>query len=302
MKKFWAIFAMLFAFTMTSEWAYAKKFGGGKSFGKSYQTAPAQPSKPTAAPSSPSQQPGQPTNGRRGLLGGLMGGLLAGGMIAALFGGAFEGLQIMDILLFALIGFVLFKLFKASRANAQGPAPAVAGGSPLGQPSMQREMQGDAQRPVFEFDQNAPAAEAQTVQNGEPAPFVPFNLPAGFDSKAFLDGAKEHYRTLQDAWNKNDLAKIQEYVTPALYNELRAERASLSGEQHTDVLWVEAELVRADQMFGKAELSVKFRGRYRDAVEGVEEDITDIWHLERDLGQAASPWYISGVESSGIES
>ena len=60
---------------------------------------------------------------------------------------------------------------------------------------------------------------------------------------------------------------------------------------------LDADLVRADQQFGMAEVSVRFRGRYRDAVEGVEEDFTDIWHLERDCSKADAPWHVAGVET-----
>jgi len=103
---------------------------------------------------------------------------------------------------------------------------------------------------------------------------------------------------LQDAWNQNDLAKIEEYATPALYAELVTERASLSGAQHTEVIRVESELVRADEKFGLAEVSIRFSGRYRDVVEGVEEDFTDVWHLERDGSKAENPWLITGIEST----
>ncbi|MDX5300092.1 MAG: 39S ribosomal protein L45 [Gammaproteobacteria bacterium] len=300
MKSFWAIFAMIFVFAVSSGDAHAKKFGGGKSFGKTHQTAPAQQRQQPAAdnPSGSAAQAGGAASGaaagaaKKGLLGGLMGGLLAGGLIAALFGGAFEGLQIMDILIMALIGFVIFKLLRSRRGAlaASAPQAAVAGAAPA------------PQRPSFDFGQPASAPAATPVERtatgaGFAAAQVPFNLPAGFDMTAFLQGAREHYRTLQEAWNRNDLSLIQEYASPALYNELRAERATLSGEQHTEVLFVDAELVRADQMFGKAELSIRFSGRYRDSVEGVEEPINDIWHLERDLGQDNSPWYIVGIES-----
>ena len=124
------------------------------------------------------------------------------------------------------------------------------------------------------------------------------NLPHGFDSPAFLAGALEHYRTLQDAWNRNDLVKIREYCSPELYDLLRVERASLPAEQHTEVLSVDVAVVRADQAFGMADISLRFTGRYRDAVEAVEADFTDIWHLERDTRQDGAPWLITGVEST----
>lgn len=297
MKRFWAFMAILLAFTLTAEVAHAKRFGGGKSFGRSYQTAPSQPSKSYADSTTQRKQTaGMPaSNGRRGLMGGLLGGLLAGGLIAALFGmGAFDGIQLMDILIIAVIGFVLFKLFR-SMSQRQAPVmtrqPAYAGASAGGQAAPQQPVFGSGQRDNFGSSGAAVATMASST------PDVPFNLPVGFDAPSFLQGAKEHYRILQDAWNKNDLGKIQEYVTPELYKELQAERASLTGEQHTEVLSVEAELVRADQMFGNAEISIKFTGRYRDVVEGVEEPFTDIWHLERDFSKTEAPWLVTGIQS-----
>lgn len=278
MKNLWAIVAMLFVFGLTAAPAEAKKFGGGKIFGKTQQTAPA----PTTRPDASKQTAAPASTGKKGMLGGLMGGLLAGGLIAALFGGAFEGLQFMDILIMALLGFVILKLLRR-RVPATASGPAYAGPVPQ-----------QAERSAF---QSIPAARDPVGSvGGFGASSVPFNLPAGFDVTAFMVGAREHYRTLQDAWNKNDFSKIQEYVNPELYNALREERATLSGDQHTEVLFVDAELVRADHNAQQAEISIKFSGRYRDSVDGVEEDIADIWHLERDLTQSGSPWHIVGIE------
>lgn len=288
MKNIWTIFAMIFVFALTTSPAEAKKFGSGKTFGSTRQTAPAQPA-PRQDTATPPQNPaaGAAANaGKKGMLGGLMGGLLAGGLIAALLGGAFEGIQFMDILIIGLLVFVLFKLLRR-RPAAAGPASQSAYNAPVPIPQADQRSA---------FDSVPPARDTLFGNGGFAASSVPFNLPPGFDMTAFLAGAREHYRTLQEAWNKNDLALIQDYVTPSLYNDLKAERATLQGEQHTEVLFVDAEIVRADCDDKHAELSIKFSGRYRDTVEGVEEPITDIWHLERDLTQANAPWYIAGIE------
>ena len=84
----------------------------------------------------------------------------------------------------------------------------------------------------------------------------------------------------------------------AVRHALSAERANLSMAPATEVLSVQAELVRADQRFGKAEVSIRFTGRYRDRLEGVEEGFIDIWHLERDYGRADAPWHITGIETA----
>jgi predicted lipid-binding transport protein (Tim44 family) len=138
-----------------------------------------------------------------------------------------------------------------------------------------------------------PDASAAT---GFSASDVPMNLPDGFNLNAFMNGARDHYRTLQEAWNKNDLDTMSEYLEPELFLQLKAERDSLGGDQHTEVMFVDAELARADNNEQVTEISVRFSGKYRDTVEGVEREITDIWHLQRKLDQPDASWLIVGIE------
>lgn len=275
--------AMIFAVSLvTSPVVEAKKFGGSKSIGKSHKTAPAQPTATNTPTTAPAGAPG-----KKGMMGGMLGGLLAGGLLAALFmGGGFENIQIMDILIMALVAFVLFKIVRtvmASKAGAQ-QRPAYAGASQPS-PNMQREAA-----------EQTGTANSGSNSFGQAASDVPFDLPAGFDLPGFLEGARSHYKTLQLAWNENDLSKIQEYVSIDLYNELNNQRRELTGDQHTEVMFLDAELVRATHNANLAEVSVKFSGRYRDTVEGVEEEIKEVWHLERNVTQANSPWLIVGIE------
>ncbi|KEQ19547.1 preprotein translocase subunit Tim44 [Endozoicomonas numazuensis] len=306
MKRFASFMAILmaFSFVLNVPVADAKKFGGGKSFGRSQSTASA-PKQPAASPQQGSKQTAAQSS-RKGMLGGLLGGLLAGGLIAALFGGAFSGLQIMDILILALLAFVLFKVFRSmNRAKAmaaghgghhahytpeqpgQSQQPPSLGGL-FGQNKEQQDVIGETTQPSG-FGSAQPQA-------GFGASDVPMNLPDGFNLSEFMNGARDHYRTLQEAWNKNDLETIREYLDPELFLQLKAERATLTAEQHTEVMFVDAELGRADYNASVAEISVRFTGKYRDTVEGVEEDIKDIWHLQRNLVEPDAPWLIVGIE------
>lgn len=279
MRRLLALFTLIFAvsITTTSFSTEAAKFGGSRSVGKSFKTAPSQPTKQTTntANSSQTQQPK-----KSGLMGGLLGGLLAGGLFAWLLGsGAFEGFQMMDFLMIAGLAFAAIMVFRALR-KSKAPTPRAAYSGPQ----------------QFEAPQQAPIAS--TAASGFAASDVPFNLPQGFDMHAFLQGSREHYRTLQQAWNQNDLEKIREYVTPELFAELSQERAKLTGDQHTEVMFVDAELVRADHTSYQAQVSVKFSGRYRDTQETLEQDIREIWHLERDLTRSNAPWLIVGLEEN----
>ncbi|WBA14110.1 Tim44 domain-containing protein [Salinivibrio proteolyticus] len=287
MKKLLSVAALMFVFVVSAPYAEAKRFGGGKSFGKSFKTAPA-PKQKTTDTNTIKQSPTK-SSSKKGLMGGLLGGLLAGGLLAAFFGGAFEGIQFMDILILGLIAYLIMKFLRGmtqAKASAQAQGPAYAG-----------QNKGYYHEQPSAFRNNATETSATSGGFGETQTDVPFNFPPQFDMQSFLSGAREHYRILQGAWNHNELEKIQEYVTPALYNDLAAERARLGGEQHTEVMYVDAEIVRADYDSRTAQLSLKFTGRYCDRVEGVEEDISDIWHLERDLTQSNAPWLIVGIQS-----
>ncbi|OOE54075.1 Tim44 domain-containing protein [Salinivibrio kushneri] len=287
MKKLFSVAALMFVFVVTAPYAEAKRFGGGKSFGKSFKTAPA-PKNNTTNTNTLKQNTSKTS--KKGLAGGLLGGLLAGGLLAAFFGGAFEGIQFMDILVLGVIAYFAMKFLRGltqAKAGAQAQGPAYAG-----------QNKGYYHEQPHAFRQEAPTAAGGSSSGfGATNNDVPFNFPPQFDMQSFLSGAREHYRILQGAWNHNELDKIQEYVTPELYNDLAAERARLGSEQHTEVMYVDAEIVRADYDSRIAQLSLKFTGRYCDRVEGVEEDITDIWHLERDLRQPNAPWLIVGIQS-----
>ncbi len=290
MKRFLIMMVAVFTVAvMTVPDAHAKRFGGGKSFGKSFKTAPA-PKQQMQNTNNISKQPGAANTPRRsGLMGGLLGGLLAGGLLAAFFGGAFEGIQFFDILILGAIAFVIFRMMRGMMAAKQA---GINRDPQMAYSSNNQQYYQQPQPNVQNFEQAATGGFGSTGQSE-----VPHNFPPGFDRVAFVDGAREHYRTLQGAWNFNQLDTIEEYVSPNLFAELKAERASLTGEQHTDVMYVDAELVRGEYDANRAQLSLQFSGRYRDAVEGIEEDIDEVWHLERDLTVDNAPWLIVGIQT-----
>ncbi|MFA0085206.1 preprotein translocase subunit Tim44 [Vibrio sp. 10N.286.49.C2] len=297
MKRLFSFIALLVLAVTVNPVAEAKKFGGGKSFGKSFKTAPAP--RQQQQNTNTVRQDQNKAGSKKGLMGGLMGGLLAGGLLAAFFGGAFEGIQFMDILIMGLIAFVIFRLMrgvlgaKQGSMNQQGQQPAFGGNNtrnPFEKPQQQQQQQNFQS---FEQPQGAATGGGFGAAGHSD---VPHNYPPGFDSVAFLNGAREHYRILQGAWNHNELHTIEEYVSASLLQDLISERAKLEGEQHTDVMYVDVEVVRADHDASKAQLSLQFSGRYRDTADGVEEDIEDIWHLERDLTQPNAPWLIVGIQ------
>jgi len=138
MKTLFAFVLALFAVTLVipPDFTEAKRFGGGRSLGKQYRSMPhtAPRQTPRAAPGRSQATAGaaERTSGMSRWLGPLA-GLVAGGLLASLFfGDAFQGLQIMDILLVAALIFGGLMLFKAMRRSR--PATAKTGAGAYGGP------------------------------------------------------------------------------------------------------------------------------------------------------------------------
>lgn len=289
MKAFCTLFTALFLLVGIADHAEAKRFGSGGGFGK--QSAPAQQRQAAPAQKQENTQqttqqnnaaPAQQAAGKSGLMGGMLGGLLAGGIFAYLLGsGAFEGIQFMDILLIVLVIGVIFFVLKKRAAPAK---TAYAGQAPQ-------------QRQTFDMGNigGGQASNATMSAAVHTAPSI--DLPAGFDQAAFVQGSLEHYRTVQNAWNQGDLSLIADYVKPALYAELANQRQAMTIAPATEIFDLDAEIVAAGRNGNYAEISLLFKGRVRDLVEGSEDGIFDVWHLERDLSKENSPWLIAGIEA-----
>jgi predicted lipid-binding transport protein (Tim44 family) len=277
-------FALLLGFMLMPQEAEAKRLGGGSSFGKSYNTAPKRvapaPNRDQAA--TPAQN--TPSAAGRGGMGGLMGGLLAGGLLAALFmGGAFDGIQLMDIVLLAVIGFVLFKLFSRKRVQSQQPAYAMPDGAMARQAPEQP-------RPVV------PEAVAGSSVGADEAP-VELKLPQWFNEQAFVEGARNHFMNLQQAWDSQNWDEIRDYMSDEMFAELQRERAKLPAQQQTEVESVMAELVNFIDNDDHVVASIHFYGWIAESGEPTAE-FSEIWHLNRDMTTEGSDWKIVGIEQS----
>ncbi|MGM0914468.1 MAG: Tim44 domain-containing protein [Pseudomonadota bacterium] len=248
--------------------AEARRLGGGKSFGTQSRSVQQQPA------ATQNQAAGtRATPGRAGSrMPGMLGGLLAGGLLAALFfGGAFDELRLMDILVVAGIAFLLFRLLARRRpAVANGPSPTA------------EEARGGTTAQPFQAS-GAPLGGAFASE------------PEWFDRERFLGGAKEHFMTLQRAWDNNDLSGIQEYVTPALYNLLREELRQQPANNRTEVVRLFAELGMVQEVGQQAEASVIFHGILDE--NGEQNEFNETWHLVRELRDGA-PWYVQGIEQN----
>ena len=271
MRNFFAVLLVgLMSFGLAVDHADARRMGGGKSFGSYSRSAKSDNAAPNRTASN-AQTQRKPSSGLSRFAGPFA-GLLAGGLLASLFfGGAFDGIRFLDILLVAGIAFLVFRFIARRRQ-------ATAGG-----PSQRREQA----TPAAVFRGSSSGADSQ------PAAFSP--QPEWFDKERFLGGAKEHFMTLQRAWDNNDFKEIQEYVTPERYNLLREERAAQPANTRTEILRLCAELGDIREHDSQAEATVIFHGVLDE--NGEQNEFNETWHLIRELREDA-PWYVQGIEQN----
>jgi predicted lipid-binding transport protein (Tim44 family) len=274
--------------------AQAKRMGGGSSFGskpsysKPYQpsASPAPSSQPTR---SPAQQPAAAQNqtarqgwANRGGFMGMLGGLALGGLLGSLFfGGAFEGINVMDMLLFAGVAFLLYRLFAAKAARQPQTVP-------------------NAYTRNNHDDDTGHAPQSNAGFNTD----VMFNktgaantasVPADFDRAGFLKGAESAYRYLQASWDSRDLAAIRGLTTDKVFAELQGQLRADTSTNTTEVLKVNAELLAVREVGSELEADVLFDCVIREDL-GAPASVKEVWHFTKSKFSQQPKWFLDGIQ------
>jgi predicted lipid-binding transport protein (Tim44 family) len=236
--------------------------------------------------------------GRRGGMMGMLGGLALGGLLGAMFfGGAFEGINFMDILIFAGIAFLLYKLF-ASRTQSGMGRPATVGQQSYGQ-SSDAEFDQAYQRtaePASASNRAGFNTDVLFNRGGSVKPASAQTLPADFDKASFLKGAKAAYVHLQAAWDKGDLAELRGLCTDRVFGELQDQIKQREGANHTELLEVDMELLEVADNGSEREATVLFDVLLRENPGLAPAPVKEVWHFIRSNTSQQPIWYLDGIQ------
>ncbi|MBD9564927.1 Tim44 domain-containing protein [Pseudomonas sp. PDM09] len=291
MKRFLSIaMALCIGLTMSLDANAAKRFGGGKSSGaapthQTSQMAPSSAAGGAAATAGAAGAAGAATkaSGASRWLGPLA-GIAAGGLLASMFmGDGFQGMQIFDILIMAVIAFLVFRFIAARRRKQQEHM------APAGAP-MQREV----------FEQKPTAMGSIFGGSAAPAAARPvINAPAWFNEHNFIEAARNHFQSLQQHWDANEMDKIAEFVTPQLLEFLKRERADLGdGFQSTYIDNLQVQLDGVDDRADKTVATLTFSGVSKSSRFDQGEVFSESWNMERAQGEN-QPWLVAGIRQNG---
>jgi predicted lipid-binding transport protein (Tim44 family) len=262
--------------------------------GQAGQAAQAQRAQP--APAAPAAA--QPARNR--WLGPIA-GLAAGLGIAALLshfglGEAFAGAManMIMIALIVLAAVMLFRFIMRKRQGNNTPAYAGAGsasGSPYGATTRTSLNQDPPQVPQQPTGFGANYIESPVQQQA-----VNPNVPAGFDTDAFVRNAKVYFVRLQDAWDRGNVNDIREFTTPEMFAEVKLDvDARGSAPNRTDVVQLNADLLGVEDRANEYLASVRFHGLIRESEGAAAEPFVEVWNLSKQKS-GNEGWLLAGIQ------
>jgi predicted lipid-binding transport protein (Tim44 family) len=309
----WILVAVL---AFASLQADAARLGGGRSMGRQSsnvtqrqaQTAPAPLPSQQAAPAP--QPAGTPAAAPRRPWGAMLGGLAAGLGLAWLAHSLGLGAAFGNILLFALLAMAVMAVIAAMRRSRQAsPAYGYQGAtadSPIApQQYNPAKVGNDAsarpwERSTMAFETPKPdgggAVQIGSALGGSQS----WGIPAGFDTNGFLAAAKRNFVTLQDAWDRGDVATLRSMMTDEMLAETKtqlADRERQGGQSgRTEVAMLEASLLGIEDTGVDYLASVEFSGMIGEQPSAGPSSFREVWNMVKPKDGAAG-WLVAGVQA-----
>ena len=236
---------------------------------------------------------------------GPIAGLAAGLGLAALashfgFGEALANMMMIGLLVMGAL--LVFGMVMRKRAASQGGALAGAGAGAANapaQPFQRAPVQDAAYRSAANDAPQGGSLIGSRIGGGIgslAAATQAGAIPADFDAAAFAGNAKTQFLALQAANDARDLGRLRDYLTPEMFDLVRAEIAERGdAPQHTQVFGLEAQVLAVVEEDDRYVASVRFTGSVRDQHGAVPEDLDETWHLTKPR-TGLGGWVIAGIQ------
>lgn len=305
---FIAIAVLAIAAVVATDFADAKRMGGGRSFGAQRQSvAPSNTAPPASTPSGAASQPVMPaqagaaaaartaapaaaTSGLSKWMGPIA-GLAAGLGLAALLShfGLSEGFASMLLIGLLVVGVVLVVRMFLARRTPVKPAMQYAGPSGL-----------DTKPGGYETQ---PAPSVGSTSRLEPtlasaaAPGASFSrpLPPDFDAAAFVEQAKLQFIRLQAAYDRGDRKLMADVMTPAMLAEIGRDLDTRGEHRPTAIVELQAAVLEVKTEGRDHWASVRFTGMLREDDSLLPTPVDEIWNLTKPV-DGRSGWLLAGIE------
>ena len=303
----------------------ARRMGGGKSIGQQSgnvtqreavrpqaPAAPAQQAAPAPAPlnkPAPAPAPVAQKKPWGAMLGGLAAGLGLAWLAHSLGMGEAFGNVLMAMLL-GLLAVALIGMFLRRRNGGQPQMAYQGAGASAEQPASFKQYKpekvgNDASARPWEsqlaaFDAS-PAAEGGSMIGAGLRGSQSWGIPAGFDVAGFVEAAKRNFITLQDAWDRADVAMLRSMMTDTMVSEIRTQLAEREAQNpgqpnKTEVVMLEAQLLGIEELADGYMASVEFNGMIREDLSAGPSPFREVWNMTKPKS-GTSGWLVAGVQA-----
>lgn len=301
----------------------ARRLGGGKSIGQQSSNVTQREAVRPQAPVAPAQQaapapankpaPAPVQAAPKKPWGAMLGGLAAGLGLAWLahslgFGEAFG--NVLMVMLLALVAMAVIGMLLRRRAPAAPQMAYQGAGTSADQPASFKQYNpekvgNDASARPWEsqsthFDSSAAAQTGSMIGAGLRGP-QGWGIPADFDVSGFVDAAKRNFITLQDAWDRSDMALLRSMMTDAMLAEISSQLAEREAQfpgqpNKTEVVMLEAQLLGIEDVADAYMASVEFNGMIREEPSAGPSPFREVWNMTKPKN-GGSGWLVAGVQA-----
>lgn len=325
MNRLWSVL-LVCAMALGSQEVWAKRMGGGTSFGKQSGNVTQRSGTPPAQQAAPQQAPTQNAAARPASAnpaaaapkrpwGAMLGGLAAGLGLAWLastlgFGEGFAQFLMFALLavaVVAVIGMVMRRRSPSSQAGGLAYQAAGQTGNSQFDPATPRtyspqNVGNDASaRP---WERSGPAALDPRPNGGSLIGSAlsgsqGWGVPAGFDVDGFLKASKANFVSLQDAWDRSDIPALRAMMTDDMLEQIRsqlAEREQAGGSNKTEVVMLDAQLLGIEELQTEYMASVEFSGLIREEASAGPNPFREVWNITRPK-EGPGGWLVAGVQA-----
>jgi predicted lipid-binding transport protein (Tim44 family) len=248
--------------------------------------------------------------------GAMLGGLAAGLGLAWLAHSLGMGEAFGNVLMFLLIGVAVMALIgmfmrrKGGAAAQQGGLAYQGAGASAEQPASFKQYKpetvgNDASARPWEaqgtqFDGSATAQTGGSMIGAALSGSQTWGIPAGFDVAGFVAAAKQNFVTLQDAWDRSDIATLRSMMTDTMVSEIRSQLAERESQfpgqpNKTEVVMLEAQLLGIEEQAEAYLASVEFNGMIREDASAGPSPFREVWNMTK--SKHGGGWLVAGVQA-----
>jgi predicted lipid-binding transport protein (Tim44 family) len=304
--------------------ANAKRFGGGKSYGRQNTTAIQRAQNPSSVPAMPTQQnqgfqqqapqyrpqqnnmPQQPASrpGMGGMLGGLAAGAGLGWLASSMFGGSSSigsagggGSGIFSMLMWAAIAFFGYKMFKKFKAAKM--QQSMPGNSNINNPNNTNSINNiNAYSGNNQID-NQPAFGSGTsytpqlnqAQSQSTVGLYPDAI------NALVNNASSIFKQVQALSDNKNLIELKPLLSPELFASISADLQSRVGNSFTTVQSIDSSLLDWRDSTHELLATIRYIGVVNE--DGEQSNVNEAWTFIQDKtqkdGANSDKWVIDGI-------